>query len=188
MMLRKLGKNEEGVLVRKAIKGSERAWLTLVKRYERRLYNYALRISGNPDDAMDILQDTFMAVFRNLESYRGDGSFPAWLFRIAQFRATDLLRKRKGFFEPIEDLPNQDPQLEPDSYLKNTHSNRDILNLLQTLSMDARQIIELKFFQHFTFDEISGQLGISINTAKSRFYAALKKMRQTAPQDIALGS
>lgn len=187
-MLKKFGKNEESVLVRKAIKGSERAWLTLVKRYERRVYNYALRTCGNPDDAMDILQDTFVAVFRNLESYRGDGSFPAWLFRIAQFRATDLLRKRKDFFEPIEELPSQNDSLEPEAHLKSTHSNKNILTLMQSLSTDSRQIIELKFFQHFTFDEISGQLGISTNTAKSRFYAALKKMRQAAPQEIALGS
>ncbi|MFT5101755.1 MAG: RNA polymerase sigma-70 factor (ECF subfamily), partial [Planctomycetaceae bacterium] len=73
-------------LIKSAIEGSERAWLQLVKRYEQRVYNYSLRISGNADDAMDIMQDVLISVYRNLNNYRGDGVFVAWLFRIASFR------------------------------------------------------------------------------------------------------
>ena len=73
-------------LIKSAIAGSERAWLQLVKRYEKRVYNYALRMSGNKDDAMDIMQDVLMSVYRNLMSYRGDGEFLAWLLRIVSLR------------------------------------------------------------------------------------------------------
>lgn len=170
------------------MKGSEKAWLALVKRYENRVYNYALRMSGNADDALDIVQDTFMAVYRNLESYRGEGAFPAWLFRIAVFRSTDLLRRRHKFSEFFEELIDQKNDNDPEPHLQQTRNNRDILNRLQTLSNDSRQIVELKFFQHFTFEEIAGQLGISSNTAKSRLYAALKKMREVAPGDKAIRS
>ncbi len=71
------GKAPDEQLVKKALAGSERAWFGLVKRYEKRLYNYSLRMTGSPDDAMDILQDVLMSVYRNLSTYRGDGAFAA---------------------------------------------------------------------------------------------------------------
>lgn len=182
------GKSEDSVLIKRAIQGSEKAWLTLVKRYENRVYNHALRMSGNPDDALDILQNTFIAVFRNLESYRGEASFPTWLIRIAIFRSTDLLRKRKNLSESFEETTDQNNQDEPEHHLQHTRDNRRVLKMLQSLPLESRQIVELKFFQNFTFDEIAGQLGISSNTAKSRLYASLKKMRETAPKEIALRS
>ena len=81
-------------LIKNAKQGSERAWLQLVKRYEKRLYNHAFRMSGNADDAMDILQDVLISVYRNLDNYRGDGVFVAWLFRIASFRCIDYFRRK----------------------------------------------------------------------------------------------
>ncbi len=174
-------------LIERALSGSERAWLSLVKRYEKRLYNYSLRMCGNRDDAMDILQDVLLSVYRNLNSYRGDGTFVAWLFRIASFRCIDHFRKKK-FHTPIEDLEIADETEKnmPDINLTSAQSNRDIAMLMTRLPLEQRQVIELKFFQSFTFDEISGQLGISSNTAKTRLYAALGKMRQQT--DVSLAS
>ena len=71
--------------------------------------------------------------------------------------------------------------------LESAQSNRDIIRLLAQLPTEQRQIVELKFFQHFTFDEIAGQLGISSNTAKSRLYAALKKLRKNPAAEVMAG-
>lgn len=169
-------------LIKRALAGSERAWLTLVKRHEQRIYNYALRMSGSPDDAMDILQDVLMSVYRNLSSFRGDSRFSTWLFRIASFRCTDYFRKRNwqtaSFDESLmpadDDIDNQ-----PERSLSDAQDNDGIMHLMSRLSTDQRQVVELKFFQHFTFEEIAGQLGISPNTAKTRLYAALDKMRRS---------
>ena len=180
-MLTNYERQEDGELVKAAMDGSEKAWLCLVRRYEKRVFNYALRISHNREDAMDIMQDTFLAVYRNLQSWRGDGAFPAWLFRIAVFRATDLLRKRKMTTEHFEETSDHSTQSQPEASLMRDHDNQRIMDLMQKLSSDARQILELKFFQHFTFDEIAAQLGISSNTAKSRLYAAIQRMRQSQP-------
>ena len=81
-------------LITKALQGKERAWVKLVKRYEKRIYNYALRMTGATDEAMDLVQEIFISVYRNLPNYRGEGVFAAWLFRIASNRCTDFLRKR----------------------------------------------------------------------------------------------
>lgn len=174
-------------LIKEALAGSERAWLTIIKRYEKRLYNHALRMSGNRDDAMDILQDVLLSIYRNLKSYRGDGEFAAWMFRITTFRCIDYFRKRK-FHSQVDDLELADESIStsPELDFKQARSSKDIVKLMAKLPLDQRQVVELKFFQSFTFEEIAGQLGISTNTAKTRLYAALGKMRKQ--NDIPLAS
>ena len=173
-------------LIQSALAGSEQAWLTLIKRYEKRLYNYALRMCGSRDDAMDILQDVLLSVYRNLESYRGDGKFAAWLFRIASFRCIDYFRRRH-FHEDIDDVEVADDiSNSPEINLGSAQSNKDIVRLMSRLPVEQRHVVELKFFQSFTFEEIGGQLGVSSNTAKTRLYSALAKMRKQS--DISLAS
>ena len=183
------GQKSDEQLIKDAMAGVERAWLALVRRYEKRLYNYALRMTGSPDDAMDMLQDVLLAVFRNLSTFRGDGPFPAWLFRIAAFRCTDFLRRRRPATSTTEEMDMlEDPRhlYRPDAMMANSEQNGMVLSSLGTLSRDQRMVVELKFFQHFTFDEIAGQLGISSNTAKTRLYVALKKMRKVKEVSLAV--
>jgi len=183
-----LGPKDDRQLVEKALSGSERAWRGLVKRYEKRLYNHALRITGNPDDAMDVLQDVMMSVYRNLSGYRGDGSFAAWLFQIATFRCMDFLRRRRVRQHETPshtEIPDSDDNPQ-ETHLGNVENNKDILRLMATLSAEQRQVVELRFFQHFTFEEIATQLGISSSTAKSRLYSALEKMRKHSPAVMAV--
>lgn len=166
-------------LVKRALAGSDGAWTALVKRYERRIYNYALRMVGHPDDALDLVQEVFLGVYRNLASYRGDGAFPAWLFRIAAYRCTDYLRRRR----PVASLDDDEQAAEPctgsDPVMAAiaTDANRLVVRALAMLPPAQRHVVELKFFQHCTFDEIGERLGISPNTAKTRLYSALRKLR-----------
>ena len=178
------GKTTDEVLIQKALAGSERAWFAMVKRYERRLYNYALRMTGNPDDAMDVLQDVLLSVYRNLSSYRGEGVFPAWLFRIATFRCTDFYRRKGRQLAATDEVDTID---ESGSDIgKDMDENKGLTRMLGRLPNEQKHVIELKFFQQFTFDEISAQLGISSNTVKSRVYSALKKMRRQDPDLVIL--
>jgi RNA polymerase sigma-70 factor (ECF subfamily) len=165
-------------LVARAQAGSNSAWQKLIKRYERRVYNYALRMVGNPDDAMDMMQEVFMGVHRNLPGYRGDGAFAAWLFRIASFRCTDFLRRRRFHAAFDEEAAAEISANEPDVEAMATHANEQIARAMRELPPEQRHVVELKFFQHFTFEDIARQLGISPNTAKTRLYAALKKLKR----------
>lgn len=150
------------------------------------MYNYALRMSGNSDDALDIMQDVLLSVYRNLKNYRGEGEFPAWLFRIASFRCIDYFRRRQFHASAEEmELFDESQERQPELNLATVQSSRDMTRLMERLPLDQRQVVELKYFQNFTFDEIGGQLGISTNTAKTRLYAALGKMKKhmsDAPQ------
>ena len=142
----------------------------MVKRYERRIYNYALRMVGHPDDALDLVQEVFLGVYRNLASYRGDGAFAAWLFRIAAFRCTDYLRRRRDM-SPFDDANTEAPPcpaFDPALAAMTTRAHQRIMQALATLPTVQRHVVELKFFQHCTFKEIGERLGISPNTAKTR--------------------
>ena len=166
-------------LVTRALAGSNGAWTALVKRYERRVYNYALRMVGHPDDALDLVQEVFLGVYRNLASYRGDGVFAAWLFRIAAFRCTDHLRRRRdlGSLDDAEPAADPCPRSDPALSALATDANRRVVRALATLPPPQRHVVELKFFQNCTFEEVGERLGISPNTAKTRLYSALRKLK-----------
>ena len=173
-----LGTVSDETLVSRAVAGSNSAWHKLVKRYEKRVYNYALRMVGHPDDAFDLMQEVFVGVHRNLSGFRGDGAFPAWLFRIASFRCTDYLRRRRVHDEYDDEQNFSETAHNPEQSAFTTFANQQITAALGNLPQDQRQVVELKFFQNFTFEDIAAQLGISPNTAKTRLYSALRKLKQ----------
>jgi RNA polymerase sigma-70 factor (ECF subfamily) len=176
------GKASDEALVAKALEGNAKAWDKLIIRYEGKIYNYGLRMTGNPDDAMDLMQEVFLSVYRNLGKYRRDAPFAAWIFRIASHRATDFFRRRKPVdpigdeerFESGEDSDN------PEWMLDRGENNRRIMALLDQLTPKQRAVVELKFFQEQTFEEMADILEVSTNTLKSRFYGALEKLKHLA--------
>ncbi len=171
-------KRSDESLINKALDGDERAWQQLVSRYQSMLYHYGLRLMGNPDDARDLLQDVLLVLCRNLAQFRGDSSFKTWLFGIANYRAMDMLRKRKPT-QDIDDNPNlfNDDEPSQESKIYGQQTQKIVQHQLRHLPADQRLVVELRFYQQFTFDEIADQLAISSNTVKSRFYAALDKLR-----------
>ncbi len=181
-------KNSDWQLIQKALSGSERSWSKLVRRYQGEVFNHAFRMTGSEQDAFDLMQEIFLSVFRNLPGFRGDAKFRTWLYRIASNRSIDFLRKRK--LPTVENEIDNLPEYSDDNHHENIYpqhqqlqqqqSNQIILQLMEQLSPDHRCILELKFYQQFTFDEISQQLGIPGNTVKTRFYSSLGKMKNIA--------
>jgi RNA polymerase sigma-70 factor (ECF subfamily) len=166
-------------LVKQALKGKKSAWITLVKRYEKNLYNYTLRMVSNPDDALDLMQDVFMAVFRNLASFRGDSPFKGWMFKIAHYRCIEFYRRKKPT-QSLDDIPEQEEKTSeacPEMQVFNGQQANMLSSAMQLLPVNQKLVVELKFFQHCTFDDIAQQLGISVNTVKSRLYSALDKLK-----------
>lgn len=178
--------NDDEALIAAALNGSSFAWEKLVKRYESRVYNHGLRLTGNPSDAMDLMQEVFLGVYRNLHRFRGDAKFSSWLFRIAHNKAVDMNRRRQLLRTQRNSDPDDgeefdtvpaDSQDEPDVQLSEQELNQQIIDMLATLPLDQRLIVEMKVFQALTFDEIALLQDISANTAKTRFYTALRKLK-----------
>lgn len=185
---------QDQALIEAAVQGSARAWEKLVRRYERRVYNYGLRLTGNPTDAMDLMQEVFVGVYRNLHRFRGDARFSSWLFRIAHNKAVDMsrrqrlvsvqdIRRRSDEETPDYDNVPDESATDPQQDLLDIEKNRRIAALLRALPLDQRLIVELKINQSMTFDEIADMQDISANTAKTRFYTALRKMKELMETD-----
>ncbi|MFT4863202.1 MAG: RNA polymerase sigma-70 factor (ECF subfamily) [Pseudohongiellaceae bacterium] len=178
--------DEDEALIAAALKGSSYAWEKLVKRYETRLYNHGLRLTGNPTDAMDLMQEVFLGVYRNLHRFRGDAKFSSWIFRIAHNKSVDMSRRKRfttvqprsddDEFDFLDTLPAS-TKLEPEALLGESQLNAKVLVMLSKIPMDQRMIVDYKVFQSLTFEEIAQLQEISVNTAKTRFYAALKKLK-----------
>jgi len=176
-------------LIQGALQGKERAWIKLVRRYEKRVYNLSLRLCGNRQDALDLTQEAFLAVYRNLPNYRGDGVFVGWLLRIASHRGVDFLRRRHS--NPLHAAAevNEEHSDNRNSAGDATEQQRlraALNRQMQQLSAEQRIVVELKFFQHLTFEEIAAQIGIPENTAKTRLYSALKHLRSAEELQHAL--
>ena len=164
-------------LVQSVLQGHKRSWLSLVKRFESPVYNYSLRMTGNADDAMDLMQEVFVSVFRNLSNYRGEGSFKGWLFKIAHYRCIEFYRRKRPT-QGLDDTPEiESEQPNPEQTFRRGQEANQLASAMQQLPLNQKAVVELKFFGQFTFEEIAEQLGISTNTAKSRLYSALAKLK-----------
>lgn len=187
--------NEDEALIAAALNGSAYAWEKLVKRYETQIFNYGVRLTGNSSDAMDLMQEVFMGVYRNLHRFRGDAKFSSWIFRIAHNKAVDMNRRRRLLsnqlrinddeFDILDILPG-DTGNEPDEKLGTQQQNGKITRMLARLSLEQRLVVEFKVFQSLTFDEIAVMQDISANTVKTRFYTALKKLKAVSEESNVL--
>jgi RNA polymerase sigma-70 factor (ECF subfamily) len=166
-------------LIKKAQQGDENAWLKLIKQYEAQIYNHCLRLTGNSHDAFDLTQEVLVSVYRSLNKFNGKSQFKTWLFSVTQARCMDFFRKQKQAVS-FDDVP--ETLHFPPCPVQENSDNQHIYDALQALPFEQRQVVELKFFQHFTFDEIASQLAISPNTVKSRLYSALGRMK--APLEV----
>ncbi|MAM48202.1 MAG: RNA polymerase sigma factor [Pseudomonadota bacterium] len=187
--------NEDEALIAAALNGSAYAWEKLVKRYETQIFNYSVRLTGNSSDAMDLMQEVFLGVYRNLHRFRGDAKFSSWIFRIAHNKAVDMNRRRRLLsnqlrinddeFDILDILPG-DTGNEPDEKLGTQQQNGKITRMLARLSLEQRLVVEFKVFQSLTFDEIAVMQDISANTVKTRFYTALKKLKAVSEENNVL--
>ena len=188
--------DEDEALIAAALNGSALAWEKLVRRHEGRIFNQGLRLMGNRSDAMDLVQEVFLGVYRNLHRFRGDSKFSSWLFRIAYNKAIDMNRYNNIMasrthrsdekeLDILESIPGRS-NLEGEKILSEYQANKKVISMLADLPLNQRLIVELKIFQSFTFDEIADIHEISVNTAKTRFYSALKKLKTVSESEHVL--
>ena len=188
--------DEDEALIAAALNGSLRAWEKLVRRYEGKIYNQGLRLMGNSSDAMDLMQEVFLGVYRNLHRFRGDAKFSSWIFRIAYNKAMDMNRRKKLMItqtrvsdadelDILETIPGRS-SYEAEKILNDYQRNKQIISMLTDLPIEQRLIVELKIFQSLTFEDIAEIHEISVNTVKTRFYSAIKKLKVISESNYVL--
>lgn len=170
---------EDTDLIRQTCRGSVESYNLLVSRWEKRVYNYLLRITGNREDALDLAQDVFLKAYQNLRKLDDPERFAPWLYRIAHNEAYSLFRKRKP--EVDVDTVEPDPTDVGISVGGNSvfpiELSLAVATALDRLSPDQREAVVLKIYQGFKFDEMSEILSCPVSTIKSRLYTALELLK-----------
>ena len=162
-------------LLDRCLQGDQSAQFEIYRLYYKSMYNSSLRIVGIPEEAEDIMQESFLAVFRKLKYYSGEVSFGAWLKKIVINRSLDELRKRKVLFEelhvelPVEDEPYSDAD---------AATVEEIKSAINLLSDGYRTILSLILLEGYDHEEVSEILGIKNVTSRTQYSRARQKLRE----------
>ncbi len=177
----------EQELVRRAAAGDADAFEQLVRAYQKQVYNLTLRMSGNPEDALDLSQEAFLRAWRGLGAYRFGASFSTWLYRLTSNVCIDFLRRQQRekvvplqFTDDEEkerELALPDPAPGPEEQLMAGWDRRQVQAALEELEPEYRAALTLRVLQERSYAEIAEILGIREGTVKSRIARAREKMR-----------
>jgi RNA polymerase sigma factor (sigma-70 family) len=161
-------------LIEECKKGNSKSQFGLYNLYSKAMYNLAYRMTNNREDAEDILQETFVECFRNLESFRFESTFGAWLKTILINKSINHLRKKKINLEFRDNLP--DSYVEEENEPK--YDTKKVYQGIETLPDGYRIILTLYLLEGYDHTEIAQILGITESTSKSQYSRAKVKLRK----------
>ena len=185
--------SQEGVsepgLVDQARRGDQAAFTELVNRYERNIYRLARHITQNDEDAEDVLQETFLKAYANLEQFQGASKFYTWLVRIAVNESLMKLRRRKSdktvsLDEPVEtegdSMPREIAAWEenPEQKYGRAEVNAILTRAIDSLAPGFRTVFLLRDVEGFSTEETASALNLSIPAVKSRLLRARLQLRE----------
>jgi RNA polymerase sigma-70 factor, ECF subfamily len=167
----------DDLLVRRFLDGDPSAFTTLVQRHETRVYNLCLRMLGNPEDALDAAQETFVTALRKLGQFRGDAAFTTWLHRVAVNACYDEMRRQRR--RPmLHSIPHDDgdgdraPEPGPPvrDHAEAVAGALDAGAALAQVPEDFRTALVLADVQDLPYEEIARILDVPVGTVKSRVH------------------
>ena len=167
---------EDRDLIARARRGNVEAYNLLVSRWEKRVYNYLLRLVRDREDALDLTQDVFLKAFQNLRKLEDVDRFASWLFRIAHNEAYSMLRRSRPDDVEIAFDPSSS---DASAGLYPIELTLAVEGALRRLNDDQREAVLLKVYQGFKFEEMAEILSCPVSTIKSRLYTALDLLKDT---------
>jgi RNA polymerase sigma-70 factor (ECF subfamily) len=168
--------NLDRALVRRYLDGERAAGEELVNRFNRSLYNVALRMLGNVQDAEDVTQTVFGNAFLALDTYDPKFRFFSWIYRMTVNESLNTLKRRRNVvsLDGSFDVPARDGA--SDSAVE---AEESVGRALMDLKPDDRAVVVLRHFVSFSYEEISDVLGVPVKTVKSRLFTARERLRQS---------
>ena len=175
----------ENEIIRSVLRGNVNDFEKLVTAYEKNVYNIALRMVGDPDDAADMTQETFIKAYRALSGFRGDSKFSSWLYRIASNVCLDFLRSRSRHPQVSLSTVDEDDRAtfelpdmrqNPEEQLMKKLGMEAVRRGLEQLPEQQRQILVLRELGGLSYAELAQTLGLEEGTAKSRIFRARKRL------------
>jgi RNA polymerase sigma-70 factor, ECF subfamily len=170
-----MDKDPDARLVRACRNGDRVAFETLLTRFERPIYNVAMRMLRHPEDARDVTQTTFLKVFERLDQFDSQHRFYSWVYRIAINEAIDLLNGRSRV-APLDDEDIEDERTPLQDY-DDAQLGMRVQQAMMRLTPDARAVIALRHFADCSYQDMAEILGIPEKTVKSRLFTARQLLR-----------
>lgn len=174
---------EEKELIRACRSGDESAFEALIRMHENKVYTLCRRMCRDEDNALEAAQDTFLAVWRGIGSFREDSAFSTWLYRLATNACLDILRREKkhGGGVSLDDeethLDLQDSAPQPEEALERSETQRIVREALYALPDGYREVLLLRETEQLSYQEISESTGLELGTVKSRINRARLMLR-----------
>ena len=175
----------ENEIIRSVLRGNVNDFEKLVTAYEKNVYSLALRMVGDPEDAADMTQETFIKAYRSLSSFRGDSKFSSWLYRIASNVCLDFLRSRSRHPQVSLSTVDEDDRAtfelpdmrqNPEEQLMKKLGMEAVRRGLEQLPEQQRQILVLRELGGLSYAELAQTLGLEEGTVKSRIFRARKRL------------
>ncbi len=181
---------EEAKLIKASQLGDLSSFEKLMLRYQDRAYRIAYGMLGNPEDAKDAAQESFIKIYKSLGGFKLQSNFSTWMYRIVHNTCLDIIRKQQRRQEiPIEtknpsnnegyEIPLEDPKEGPEALLKYKMVKEEIKNEILKLPIEYQGVIILRDIEGLTYDEIASVLEISEGTVKSRLNRGRKQLRKS---------
>ncbi|MFK8101358.1 MAG: RNA polymerase sigma factor [Saprospiraceae bacterium] len=174
---------EDYEFVLSAIDGNQKSYAVLMERYRNSIFHMMLKMVNNREDADDLTLEAFGKAFNKLPSYAPNYAFSTWLFKIAINNCIDYIRKKRlnllSIDDPIEQGGTNDyssnlksSSLDPEEQFIRRQKVKLMRNVLGKLSHKYRLMIELRFFEELSYDEIARELDIPLGTVKAQLFRA----------------
>jgi RNA polymerase sigma factor (sigma-70 family) len=175
---------EEQLWIQQVLAGDKQAYSHIINKYKNRLYATILRMTKNPQDAQDLVQDAFIKVYRNLDKYDASGSFSSWLYRVSINHCMDEFRKKRYSTVQVEiDETKVVNREHPEVVFLKKEKSRQLERLISTLPEDERLIILLRYINEISYEEIGEMIDVPLSTVRNKLHRAKKKMRETVKRE-----
>ncbi len=181
--------NHEAALIERCAAGDQAACAELVSGHERMVYQLALHLLGDRDEALDLSQEVFLSVFRTIQSFRGQSALKTWIYRICINQARNRQRwwRRRHKSDQVSldqhvaahgDLRQPGEHTSPDRAYARKELAEKLWTALDQLPFDQRTVIVLREIDGLSYDDIAFSLGVAVGTVKSRLTRARQTLRQ----------
>ncbi len=171
---------QEEAWVRQAQAGNPQAFSRLVEAYQRPVYNLTYRMLGNPQEAEDAAQETFLRAYARLRQYDANHKFSTWVLSIANHHCIDRLRKRRTTQISIDDNPVlqnlEEDSLQPEDVLLNNEQAGELQALLNRLEPEYRTPLVLRYWEDYSYEQIAETMDLTVAAVKSRLFRGRKQM------------
>jgi RNA polymerase sigma-70 factor (ECF subfamily) len=168
-------------VIDRALHGDSKAYAELLTRYRDSVYYVLLRMVNNPSDAEDLTIEAFGKAFHNLSKYVPSHAFSTWLFRIATNNCIDFMRKKSQSPRPFDQDEGEEDEMEatvasdmraPDEVMMDRETAASLNRIVKSLKPRYRRLIELRYFEDYSYEDIATELSLPIGTVKARLFRA----------------